>query len=190
MTDEANLDSRKAQARQAARAKRAASIDPQAAAGLIKHYPDVLKSAAIVAGYWPTGTEIDCRTLLSELAEHGVVIALPRIESRDDLPVFRAWRAEDALAPDAFGILSPPKTALPVLPHIVLTPLLAFDRAGRRLGQGGGHYDRTLASLKAEGAIAVGLAYASQEMVEVPAGALDQKLDWILTEREAIRVFP
>ncbi len=117
------------------------------------------------------------------------MIALPRIDTRDALPVFRAWQAEDALAPDAFGILAPPKTALPVLPHVVLTPLLAFDRAGRRLGQGGGHYDRTLAALKAEGeVIVVGLAYASQEMAEVPAGALDQLLDWIVTEREAIRV--
>jgi 5-formyltetrahydrofolate cyclo-ligase len=122
------------------------------------------------------------------LAEQGVVIALPRIDTRDALPVFRAWLAEDALAPDAFGILAPPKTALPVVPHIILTPLLAFDRAGRRLGQGGGHYDRTLAALKPEGVIAVGLAYACQEMVEVPAGALDQLLDWIVTDREAIRV--
>jgi 5-formyltetrahydrofolate cyclo-ligase len=94
------------------------------------------------------------------------------------------------LSPDSFGILSPALTAAAVQPAIILTPLLAFDRAGGRLGQGGGHYDRVLASLKPKGAIAVGLAYAIQEVVEIPTGEHDQRLDWIVTEREAIRVRP
>ncbi|MEZ5971756.1 MAG: 5-formyltetrahydrofolate cyclo-ligase, partial [Hyphomonadaceae bacterium] len=66
-------------------------------------------------------------------------------------------------------------------------PLLAFDRAGRRLGQGGGHYDRIISLYRAHGAIAIGLAYAEQEMGVVPTGPHDAHLDWVITPKEAIR---
>ncbi|MBY0448462.1 MAG: 5-formyltetrahydrofolate cyclo-ligase, partial [Hyphomonadaceae bacterium] len=63
----------------------------------------------------------------------------------------------------------------------------AFDRSGGRLGQGGGHYDRVLAQLKPSGALAIGLAFAAQELPAIPREAHDQALDWVVTEREAIR---
>ncbi len=66
---------------------------------------------------------------------------------------------------------------------MVIAPLLAFDRGGGRLGQGGGHYDRTLEALRVQGRVfVVGLAYAGQEVAEVPSEPHDQKLDAILTE--------
>ena len=63
--------------------------------------------------------------------------------------------------------------------------MLAFDRRGGRLGQGGGYYDRTLAALRATAwpPAFVGLAYAGQEVERVPTDEHDQKLDAILTER-------
>jgi 5-formyltetrahydrofolate cyclo-ligase len=68
-------------------------------------------------------------------------------------------------------------------------PLLAFDRAGGRLGYGGGFYDRTLARLQARGpALAVGLAYAGQEMAELPRSPTDRPMDWIVTENETLRI--
>ncbi|MDX1575161.1 MAG: 5-formyltetrahydrofolate cyclo-ligase, partial [Kiloniellales bacterium] len=71
----------------------------------------------------------------------------------------------------------------------VLAPLLAFDRRGYRLGYGGGFYDRTLGILRGRGeALAVGLAYAAQEVPAVPHDANDRRLDWIVTEAEAIRL--
>ena len=70
---------------------------------------------------------------------------------------------------------------------LIFVPLLAFDRAGRRLGQGGGHYDRIISLYRAHGAVAVGLAYAEQEMERVPTGSHDASLDWVLTPTEAIR---
>ena len=74
-------------------------------------------------------------------------------------------------------------------PRVLIVPLLAFDRAGYRLGYGGGFYDRTLARLRESGAVlAVGVAYAAQEVAEVPRNGSDQPLDWIVTEAESIRM--
>ena len=67
-----------------------------------------------------------------------------------------------------------------MLPDLLLVPLLAFDRSGRRLGYGGGYYDRTLAALP--GRRTVGCAFAAQEVAEVPAGPLDARLDVVATE--------
>ena len=66
--------------------------------------------------------------------------------------------------------------------------MLAFDRNGHRLGYGAGYYDRTLDALRADGSVlAVGVAFAAQEMDAVPCGVHDERLDWILTERETLR---
>jgi 5-formyltetrahydrofolate cyclo-ligase len=100
---------------------------------------------------------------------------------------FFAWRGDETLSADAFGVPSPPASGEELRPQLILTPLLAFDRAGRRLGQGGGHYDRIISLYRAHGAIAVGLAYAEQEMKAVPAGDHDALLDWVITPRQAIR---
>jgi 5-formyltetrahydrofolate cyclo-ligase len=73
------------------------------------------------------------------------------------------------------------------LPDVLLVPMLAFDRRGYRLGYGGGFYDRTLAELrKLKPVVAIGVAYAEQEMDEVPVADYDEPLDWILTERGVI----
>ena len=71
---------------------------------------------------------------------------------------------------------------------ILLVPLVGFDMTGRRLGMGGGYYDATLAALRAgaAGILAVGYAFAVQQVPELPAGSWDQRLDWIVTERAAI----
>lgn len=181
------LESLKADARRSMRAARAAAADASASLRLFDHFPYALGRLSPIAGYWPVGTEIDPRPLLALLAKAGREIALPRMESRAGPARFLGWRAGEPLTPDAYGVPCPPATGRELAPRLVLAPLLAFDRAGRRLGQGGGHYDRILAALKPAGAIAVGLAYAAQEMPEVPAGPHDQTLHWVLTEREAIR---
>jgi 5-formyltetrahydrofolate cyclo-ligase len=72
-----------------------------------------------------------------------------------------------------------------VMPDWLIVPLLAFDRRGARLGYGGGYYDRTLPLLPR--AVAMGVAYAAQEVPEVPAGPHDVPLHAIATERELIR---
>lgn len=176
----------KAEARQLMRAQRAACADPRAGLELMEAFPMELAGLTPVAGYWPVGGEIDPRPLLAALAKAGRQIALPRVETRAGAAKFYAWNVGEALSADAFGVPSPPP-GQELHPHLILVPLLAFDRAGHRLGQGGGHYDRILARYRPEGAIAAGLAYAEQELKAVPAGPLDAPLDWVITPSEAIR---
>ncbi len=187
MADDDSLAQEKAEARRRARSVRATIAEPAAGAALVRHFPEALMDARVVAGYWPLGSEIDPRPLMAALAARGADLALPFMAARDAACVFRRWRLGDDMRPDAFGMLAPVETAEAVTPTLVLTPLLAFDRRGGRLGQGGGHYDRIFAALKPTGVIAVGLAFSAQEVERVPSGPLDAKLDWVVTEKEAVR---
>lgn len=138
----------------------------------------------VAAVYHPQGSELDPYPLARVLMGQGCLIALPRANAPDSPLSFHPIAEEGPLTPDAVGIPSPPSDAQAVRPDLVITPLLAFDRRGGRLGQGGGFYDRTLAALRAEGPVAVvGLAYAGQEVAEIPTGPFDQRLDGVLTER-------
>jgi 5-formyltetrahydrofolate cyclo-ligase len=84
----------------------------------------------------------------------------------------------------ACGVYEPSPAAPAVIPEGVLVPLLAFDAVGYRLGYGGGYYDRTLAFLRRTGRVlAIGVAYAGQEMTTLPREAHDAPLDMVLTER-------
>ena len=102
---------------------------------------------------------------------------------------FRRWDLGAVLEPDSLGVPSPLRSASVAHPDLIVVPLLAFDRRGGRLGQGGGFYDRTLAALRRDRPVfALGLAYAGQELDEVPTDPHDQRLDAILTETEFIPV--
>ena len=141
-----------------------------------------------ISGYWPMGDELDVRPLLIRLSERGHVCALPVVVGRGRALVFRRWRPGDRLVEGGFGTREPEGGAAETVPDIVLAPLLAFDDAGRRLGYGGGYYDRTLRALRAAGRVlAVGVGYQAQRVDEVPSGDGDETLDWIVTEERAIR---
>jgi 5-formyltetrahydrofolate cyclo-ligase len=177
----------KAEARQRALARRAGA-DPALGAALAAQLLHALPPprGAIVAGFWPIGGEIDIRPLLHALHDGGHALALPVTPQRGQPLRFRAWRPGDALLRGPFGTSEPGPAAPPLVPDWLLVPLLAFDRAGRRLGYGGGYYDRTLAALP--GATAIGVAFACQEVDEVPAGPEDARLSAIATEDGVLRV--
>jgi 5-formyltetrahydrofolate cyclo-ligase len=137
---------------------------------------------AVVAGFWPLGREIDIRPLLAALDARGHAIVLPETPPRGQPLIFRRWTAATAMQRERFGTLCPAGEVL--APDFLLVPLLAFDRAGRRLGYGAGYYDRTLAALP--GRPAIGCAYAAQEVDAVPAGPQDVRLDAVATERGVI----
>jgi 5-formyltetrahydrofolate cyclo-ligase len=164
--------------------RRLAAEAPDAAFRAAEALPlDRLPAFAIAALYYAHGTEIDPTPLAERLMALGVTTALPVARARDGLLQFRAWRPGESLEPDAVGVPSPPESAAVVTPQLVIAPLLAFDGQGGRLGQGGGHYDRTLANLRSGGEVfVVGLAYAGQAVDAIPMEPHDQRLDGVLTE--------
>jgi 5-formyltetrahydrofolate cyclo-ligase len=138
---------------------------------------------AVVSGFWPMPGEIDLRPLLVVLHARGHVVLLPHTPSLGNPLIFRQWHPGAEMVRERFGTYRP--TGKVGVPEVLFIPLLAFDRAGRRLGYGGGYYDRTLAGLP--GACAIGCAFAAQELTEVPAAEHDVRLDAIVTEQAVIR---
>lgn len=142
----------------------------------------------VAALYRALGSEIDPAPLGQLLAEDGWSLALPRAGERGWMS-FHRWKPGDKLDRDAADLPAPFEDAPLVHPDLVITPLLAFDRQGGRLGQGAGWYDRALAQLrKRKPTWVVGLAYSGQEVARVPAEDHDQRLDAILTETGYIEV--
>ncbi|PJF09084.1 5-formyltetrahydrofolate cyclo-ligase [Pseudorhodobacter sp. MZDSW-24AT] len=171
----------KAAARQAGfAARKAAFAAGQGQAAEI--LADVLASerGKVLAGYMPMRTEIDP---LPAMAAHQGPVGVPVIMGRAQALRFREWSPGCALVPGEFGAQIPEEGAW-VEPRVLIVPLLAFDARGYRLGYGGGFYDRTLEALRARGPVlAVGFAFAAQEVAEVPIEATDQRLDMLVTER-------
>lgn len=141
-------------------------------------------SGAAAALYWPTGDEMDVRPLLESLVERDVPCALPRMLGRDKPLGFFAFRPGDPLVPGRHGIFEPGLAAPELRPGLLLMPLLAFDGRGHRLGYGAGYYDRTLMDLRSwmSPPLAIGVAYAAQEVDQVPTDDHDQPLDGVATE--------
>lgn len=140
-----------------------------------------------IAGYAAIGSEADPTELLLRLSERGYSCLLPRVATRGMPLVFGFWHPGDELVPGDHGTREPKPDAPEGRPDIVLVPLLAFDAQGRRLGYGGGYYDRTLEKLRREGrrVIAVGVAFSAQEAQDLPEEEFDARLDWIVTEKGA-----
>jgi 5-formyltetrahydrofolate cyclo-ligase len=150
-------------------------------------FPLTIATGAIVSGFMPIKSEINPLPLMKTLADAGARLALPVVAGRSKPLIMRAWNFGEPLASGVWGIREPRPEAPEVEPDILLVPLLAFDRTGHRLGYGGGYYDLTIALLRARKSIvAIGLAYAAQEIAAVPATPRDAALDLVLTEREVI----
>jgi len=139
-----------------------------------------LPAASIVALYAAVGPELDPEPLARALQQAGRRLCLPVVTERGAILVFRRWTPGDPLETDVGGCPAPLPLADEVIPDLILTPLLAFDRNGGRLGQGGGYYDRTLATLP--DVPCIGLAYSGQAVEALPMDAHDQWLDGVLTE--------
>jgi 5-formyltetrahydrofolate cyclo-ligase len=148
-------------------------------------FPD-LKDLTPVGGYWPIRSEVDPRPLMEALLERGQDVALSQI-LHPHLS-WRLWQPGDVLVKGGFGVREPGPDAPEVFPVALLVPLVAFDRRGGRIGYGKGHFDRAIATLEAQHPIlTIGLAYAVQEIEQVPVEPHDRLLDVIITESELIR---
>jgi len=153
----------------------------------MRRFPFPLGEGTVVAGYSPIRSECDPVPLMRSLAAKGSQLALPVVHEKDKELTFSEWRQGGQLILGPYGILQPRSEAAPLEPDVVLVPLVAFDRRCRRIGYGAGYYDRTLADLrKRKVVIAVGIAFAAQEVEAVPHDEHDQRLDLVLTEREIV----
>lgn len=142
-----------------------------------------LEPQAVISGYWAFRDEADPRALMLALAERGHPLCLPAIAGKRTPLRFHRWRPDDAMRRHSYGLTEPDVDAERITPSVLLVPLLAFDATGYRLGYGGGYYDCTLQALRlARPVLAIGIAYAGQEVAVVPHGAHDERLDAVLTE--------
>lgn len=140
----------------------------------------------VVAGYRPIQDEIDPGPLMDRLAARGATLALPVTAPKgsSEPMTYRRWSQGDPLHISAFRVMEPAGAAPEVIPDLIITPLIAFDRSGARLGYGQGHFDRTLAALRRDHEVFVlGLAFAGQEVARIPAEPHDERFDAVLTEK-------
>ena len=184
----------KTAARKQARIRRAAipqSIRNDAGDQGATHFLDAinLSPKSTLSAYWPLGDEFDSLPLLQALLQAGHRIALPVVQGASQPLCFRVWQPGDAMAVSSFGVSEPLAAAAEVQPDVVVTPFLAYNDAGYRLGYGGGYYDRTLRVLRLArpDVLALGLGFAVQQMSVLPHDAHDEPLDWLVNEQGAQR---
>lgn len=159
--------------------KRLAQVDPSAA-GRAADHADQLPEGGVAALYRAMGSELATDALAVALETAGRHLCLPVVLERDAPMVFRAWSPGEPLELDAAGCPAPLPLAETVDPDLILTPLLAFDHFGGRLGQGGGYYDRTFAARP--DVIRIGFAYAGQAVERLALEEHDVRLHGVLTE--------
>lgn len=169
----------KSELRASVRARRKLMNNPAHIAQMVQHAGD-LPSGQVVALYHAIGSEMPTTALAEALQAEGRTVCLPVVVAREAPMIFRIWSPGDPLEEDISGCPAPLDLASEVLPDLIITPLVAFDAKGYRLGQGGGYYDRTLA--QRPDIVRIGLAYAGQEVDTVPIEPHDIRLHGVLTE--------
>lgn len=191
MSDAVLAQPLKDELRKTALARRdALPADDRAAAAQIvaeRAFPVAVPRGAVVSGYSPMRSELSPVPLMRKLSDAGAQLALPVVAGRGKPLTMRVWSFGEELASGVWGIREPKADAPEVFPDVLLVPLAAFDRAGHRIGYGAGYYDMTITRLRAmKPVIAIGLAFAAQEINRVPATEFDARLDLVLTEHEVI----
>ena len=181
--------------KQAATRASAAKSEPNADEMLASFAEQLVESLTlekdmIVSGYYPIRSELSPLLLMEALKTLGLKTALPATPKAGKPLIFHLWQSGDALIEGAYGTSEPTKSATEVTPDCLLVPLLAFDKAGRRLGYGGGFYDRSITEIRSTKpkTKAVGIAYSAQEVDQVPTDTHDTPLDAVLTE-QGFRIF-
>lgn len=160
------------------------------AAVLLAEHP-IFKQSQHIACYWSHNNEFETIPLIHTIWREGKKCYLPVLGEGKTL-LFVRYEEGDELEANQFGILEPYHFSRKIPPEkldMVIMPLVAYDSQGRRLGMGGGYYDRSFAFAHAHHHIHfVGLAYTAQHADELPADPWDINLNSIITEK-GIRSF-
>ena len=161
-------------------ARRAMPAEQRAAAGrqlrdAVLGLPE-LEMAGTVAAYVSVGTEPGTQGLIFALWKRGTYVLLPVLLADGDLD-WASYEGPDSLVPGPRGLLEPSERRRGVMSitsaDLVIAPAVAVDGAGRRLGRGGGSYDRALARV-GPAVLTMALLYDGELVDEVPAGDHDQ----------------
>ena len=145
----------------------------------------IMKSK-VIASFLSIKTEISTKFLNKFILENNKILCLPVIEENNKGSLkFYSYKENDKLLIGKFGVKEPLKSK-PLLPDIIFVPCLAYDKNGFRLGYGGGYYDKTIAYFHEinHKFLSIGFAYHDQEVNVVAHDHLDQKLNYILTEKQ------
>lgn len=165
-----------------------AALDPLAHRLAFKVLPtplaQLIGARDTIALYNAIDDEAPAQRLAHALHARGKKLALPCVLDRLGSMEFRRWHPDDPLVPGPFGTSHPAPDREVVSPDVIIAPLLAFDAAMGRLGQGGGYYDRSFA--RHETALRIGLAWSVQQVEHVPVDPWDLPLHAVLTETSLI----
>ena len=147
--------------------------------------PEVVGAETVLA-FSSFGSEVDTAPLIARLRSRGSTVALPRIEGNEVVPVVATLGA--AMTQTSFGAMEPAEGRVLEVAELdlVAVPGVAFDRSCDRVGYGAGYYDRLL-GMRREGVAAIAIAFSIQIVDRVPTGAIDRRIDGVVTELEVIR---
>jgi len=142
--------------------------------------------------YYPIFNEISPLVFIKYFKDNNITTALPVVDSNSNSMVFKKWLKKERLQKSHIGTYEPLLTNKTIFPQIIVVPMLTFDRKLNRLGYGAGYYDKLISTLKRyfdkkqKNFITIGLAYSEQETKSIPYESHDQKLDFIVTEKEIL----
>ncbi len=140
----------------------------------------------IIGGYYPVNYEIDDLSILRELEKKKIKISLPSIKKNFKMNFIKC-SLKDPFIVNKYGIPEPTKGKI-VYPDILFIPLVAFDNKLNRLGYGAGYYDRIINYLKKKKKIiTIGLAYEFQKFNSIPVTKNDQRLNYIITNKNILQ---
>ena len=145
---------------------------------------DKFKTSTHIALYHAVGSEFPTQTLIQACWAANKKTYLP-IMNKSGLLTFGRYEPKTQLAPNTVAILEPQETTLiaPCELDLLFLPLVGFDVKGNRLGAGGGYYDRLLKTLESVPVLALGVAFACQEVEKLPREPHDQPIQGVLTEQ-------
>ena len=152
-------------------------------AHLERAFPLISKGS--IAFCWPYRNEYDARHFVHRVRARGARTLLPAVIGSKQPLIFRYWKPGDVLAKGVYDIPYPPNGEA-IVPDVALVPMNGFDAGGYRLGYGGGFFDRTLASLRADGLtrpLTIGVTYELARMETIHPQPYDIPMDYVVTER-------
>lgn len=142
--------------------------------------------------YYPMFNEISPFEFIKYFKNNNIIISLPVVNIDTQSMMFKKWNPEEKLRKGLLGNFEPINTTENIMPQVLIVPMLLFDRQLYRLGYGGGYYDRAINQLKKyfykekKKFISIGLAYSKQETKSIPYENHDERLDFIITEKEIL----